>query len=50
MGKRWPIFGGGGPGFSEIAITNFISRFLYGLLFTCRLKDVVSLVIFHLWF
>ena len=48
--------GGGGQffewssGFLEKAIINFTSQFLLDLLFTCRLKDVVSLIIFHLSF
>ena len=37
-------------GFLEKAIINFTSQFLLDLLFTCRLKDVVSLIIFHLSF
>ena len=36
-----------GSGFLETAIINFTSRLLFGLLFTCRLEDVLSLVIFH---
>ena len=38
---------GGGSGFLEIANINFTSRLLFDLLFICRLKDVVSIVIFH---
>ena len=41
------IFGGRSSGFSEIVITNFISRLLFDLLFMYRLKDVVLFVIFH---
>ena len=37
----------GGLGFSEIAIINFTSRLISDSLLTCRLKDVVSVVIFH---
>ena len=43
-GKRVVNFWRGGLGFLEIAI-NFTLKFLLVLLFTCRLKDVVSLVI-----
>ena len=39
MGKRWSIFGGS-LGVLEIANINFEM---------CRLKDVLSLVIFHLF-
>ena len=34
--------------FLEKANINFASRILFDLLFTCRLKDIGSLVIFHL--
>ena len=37
----------GGSGFLEIAITYFTSQLLFDLLFTCRLKNIVSLVVFH---
>ena len=50
MGKEWSIFGGVVQGlFLEIAIINSASRFLFDLLFMCRLKDV-SVVIFYLCF
>ena len=49
MGKQWSAFRGGSR-FLEIAITYFTSQILLDLLFTARLKDVVSLVIFHLCF
>ena len=39
--------GGGGSGFIETTILNFTSQLLFDLLFTYRLKDVVSLVLFH---
>ena len=35
---------------STSRIIIFTSRILFDLLFTCRLKDVASLVIFHLRF
>ena len=38
----------GVSGFLEVTIMNFTSRLIFELLFTCRLKDVLSLVIFHL--
>ena len=38
---------GGRSGLLEIAIVSFTSRLLFDVLFTCRLKDAVSLVIFH---
>ena len=50
MGRGWSIFGRGASGFLEKAILNFTLQFLFDLLFTCRLKDVVSLVIFSLKF
>ena len=34
--------------FLEVTIMNFTSRLIFELMFTCRLKDVLSLVIFHL--
>ena len=40
----------GRSGILEIIIIIFTSRILFDLLFTCRLKDVASLVIFHLRF
>ena len=48
-GKGVVNFWRGGPGFFEIAIINFTSQLLFELLFAYRLKDVVSLVIFHLF-
>ena len=42
--------GKGGSGILEIIIIIFTSRILFDLLFTCGLKDVASLVIFHLRF
>ena len=39
--------GGGNLGFLDIAIINFTSRILFDLIFTCTLKDVVLLIIFH---
>ena len=48
MGKGGLIFGGGFR--VHVAIINLTSQLLFELLFTCRLKDVVSLVIFHLSF
>ena len=47
MGKVGSVFGGGGPGFLEIAIINSTSRLIFDLLLRSRLKDVVSLVISH---
>ena len=43
-GARWErvnqfLKGGEVSGFLEIVITNFTSQVLFGLLFTCRLKD-----------
>ena len=38
---------GGGSGFIETTTLNFTSRLLFDLLLTYRLKDVVSLVLFH---
>ena len=38
---------GVGAGFIEIAVLNFVSGLLFDLLFTYRLKDVVSPVLFH---
>ena len=43
----FPIVLEGVSGFLKIAIINFTSRLLFDLLFTCRLKDFVSPVIFH---
>ena len=40
----------GRSGILEIIIIIFTSRILFDLLFTCGLKDVASLVIFHLRF
>ena len=40
----------GRSGILEIIIIIFTSRILFDLLSTCRLKDVASLVIFHLRF
>ena len=37
-----------GSVFLEIAIINFTSRLLFGLLYTCWVKVFASLVIFHL--
>ena len=39
--------GEGESGFMEITILNFTSQLLFDLLFTYRLKDVVSLVLSH---
>ena len=39
-----------GSGFLEIAIIKFTSRLLLDLLLRCRLKNVVSLTINHLYF
>ena len=36
-----------GSRFLQIEIINIISRLLFDLLFTCRVKYAVSLVIFH---
>ena len=36
--------------FLEIAIVNLTSQLLFDLLYICRLKNVASLVIFHLCF
>ena len=50
MGKGRSSSGERGSGFLETAIINFTSRLLFELLFdrfTCRLKGVGSLVIFH---
>ena len=50
LGRRRALIwwgGGGGSGFIEITILNFTSQLLFELLFTYRLKDVVSLVLFH---
>ena len=49
MENGWSIIGGRVQGFLEIGITNFISPFLFDLLLMCRLKDNVSLGIFHLY-
>ena len=52
-GARWEGCGkclDEGSGVLEIAIINFTSWTLFDLLFTCRLKDVVSLVVFNLCF
>ena len=38
-----------GSGILEIKIIYFTSRTIFSLLFMCRLKDVLSLVIFQLW-
>ena len=48
-GKGWSFFLENGSGFLEIAIINFTSRFLFDLIFACRLKDV-SVIIFHFMF
>ena len=55
MGKGWSILRGGqGLGFLLIVIINFtysiILTVLINIQFTCSLKDVASLVIFHLCF
>ena len=55
MGKGWSILRGGqGLGFLLIVIINFtysiILTVLINVQFTCSLKDVASLVIFHLCF
>ena len=42
------IFGGKGS-FLEITIKKFTSRPSFNLLFTCRLKNAIPLVIFHLF-
>ena len=49
MGKGGHFFLEYGSEFLEIAIINFTSRFLFNLIFACRLKDV-SVVIFHFMF
>ena len=49
--EKWVSFCEGGRSrFLEIAIVNFTSQLLFDLRSTCSLKDVVSLVIFHLLF
>ena len=48
MGKGAGSIFGGDSEFLEIAIKNFTSLLLFDLLFMSRLKDIVSLVIFHL--
>ena len=50
MGKGWSIFRWGGVRVFRDSICKFTSLFLFDVLFMCRLKDVVSLVIFHLYF
>ena len=40
----------GGSEFIQITILNFISLLLFDFLFTHRLKDVISLVLFHKFF
>ena len=42
-------FMGGVSGFLEIPVINLTSRLLFDVLFTRRLKDVVSLAIFNLF-
>ena len=49
MEKGASIFGEG-SGFLEIAIIIFTSQLLFGLLFTHKLKNFVSLSVFHLCF
>ena len=39
-----------GLGFLVIVIINFTSRLLFDLPFSCRLKDIKSIFIFHLFF
>lgn len=46
MEKLWSFFERD-PGFIEIEIISFTSHLLFELLFMCRHKDVVSLVISH---
>lgn len=46
MEKLWSFFEHD-PGFIEIEIISFTSQLLFELLFMCRHKDVVSLVISH---
>ena len=48
-GKRGQFLEGRSE-FVEIAIINFTSQILFDLLVTCRMKDLVSLVIFYLRF
>ena len=53
MRKGWSIVGGGLQGFYEIVFISSAARLLFELLFTFRLKGVVTfflLVIFYLRF
>ena len=50
MGKGWSIFGGRGVRAFRDSNYDFHTRLSFHSLFTTRLKDVVSLVIFHLCF